>query len=188
MESRFGHDFGKVRVHRDGKAADSATAVQARAYTVGHEIVLGSAAAGLGRRGTVSLLGHELSHVVQQERAFLSSGHPGVLQRSGLEVPNDTQGQASSASNGPENQAAGLSEPDCDTRVADVFLLGRFTVPSDRNAVSPRCMIGTIETSRAFFVQTINWKANRTATMATRNTTTSGWRTNGEFSRSPPRR
>ena len=129
MESRFGHDFGKVRVHRDGKAADSATAVQARAYTVGHEIVLGSAAAGLGRRGTVSLLGHELSHVVQQERAFLSSGHPGVLQRSGLEVPNDTQGQASSASNGPENQAAGLSEPDCDTRVADVFLLGAIHCP-----------------------------------------------------------
>ncbi|MCS6329000.1 MAG: DUF4157 domain-containing protein, partial [Nitrospira sp.] len=33
MESRFGHDFGKVHVHRDGRAAASAEAVRARACT-----------------------------------------------------------------------------------------------------------------------------------------------------------
>jgi hypothetical protein len=37
MESRFGgQDFGDVRVHTDGTAHDSAKAVNAHAYTVGH--------------------------------------------------------------------------------------------------------------------------------------------------------
>lgn len=35
MEPRFGHDFSQVRVHTDDKAAESARAVNARAYTVG---------------------------------------------------------------------------------------------------------------------------------------------------------
>jgi len=118
MESRFGHDFGKVRVHRDGPAAASAAAVRARAYTVGHEIVLGAAAAGLRSRDRMPLLGHELAHVVQQDRAFGSTGQSALLQRAGLEQP--AVAQASSA---------GLPEPDCDTRVADLFLLGAIHCP-----------------------------------------------------------
>ena len=34
MEPRFGHSFGHVRVHTDPKAADSARAVHAQAYTI----------------------------------------------------------------------------------------------------------------------------------------------------------
>ncbi len=120
MESRFGHDFGKVRVHRDGQAAASAEAVRARAYTVGHEIVLGSAAAVLGSRDTLPLLSHELAHVVQQDKAFGGSGQSGLLQRAGLEQSNGAQ-DASAAS--------GLPEPDCDTRAADLFLLGAIQCP-----------------------------------------------------------
>src|SRR4051794_22600126 len=41
MESRFGHDFGRVRVHTDAKAAESARAVHALAFTVGHDLVFG---------------------------------------------------------------------------------------------------------------------------------------------------
>ncbi|MDR4472818.1 MAG: DUF4157 domain-containing protein [Nitrospira sp.] len=120
MESRFGHDFGKVRVHRGGRAAASAEAVRARAYTVGHEIVLGSAAADLRSRDNLPLLGHELAHVVQQDKAFGDSRQSGLLQRAGLEQPNG--GQDASA-------ASGLPEPDCDTRVADLFLLGAIHCP-----------------------------------------------------------
>src|ERR1044071_4903932 len=39
MEPRFGHDFSRVRLHTDAKAADSARAVNALAYTVGRNIV-----------------------------------------------------------------------------------------------------------------------------------------------------
>ena len=66
MEGRLGADFSSVRVHTDGRAAASAAAVQARAYTVGEEVVFGSggldASSADGRR----TLAHELTHVVQQ--------------------------------------------------------------------------------------------------------------------------
>lgn len=66
MEPRFGHGFGHVRVHTDERAAESARAVGALAYTVGSNIVFGSGqyapATQTGRR----LLAHELTHVEQQ--------------------------------------------------------------------------------------------------------------------------
>ena len=66
FEPRFGHDFSKVRVHSDEKAAQSARDVHALAYTVGNNVVLGrpqiSPQTGSGRQ----LLAHELAHVVQQ--------------------------------------------------------------------------------------------------------------------------
>src|SRR5947209_14659324 len=42
MEQRLGHDFSDVRVHADGKASESARAVNAQAYTVGSDIVFQS--------------------------------------------------------------------------------------------------------------------------------------------------
>jgi uncharacterized protein DUF4157 len=66
MEPRFGHDFSNVRVHTDTRAAQSAQAVNALAYTVGRDVVFG---AGQYAPGTVrgsQLLAHELTHVVQQ--------------------------------------------------------------------------------------------------------------------------
>src|ERR1044072_4559069 len=39
MESRFGHDFSRVRILHGGQAAAAADAVNARAYTVGHQVV-----------------------------------------------------------------------------------------------------------------------------------------------------
>ena len=66
MESRFGHGFGDVHVHADTAAAESARAINARAYTVGSDITFG---AGQYRPETESgkrLLAHELTHVLQQ--------------------------------------------------------------------------------------------------------------------------
>lgn len=66
MEARFGHDFKHVRVHTDERAADSAHALMARAYTVGSDIVFAAGQyAPQSERGT-RLLAHELTHVVQQ--------------------------------------------------------------------------------------------------------------------------
>jgi len=66
MESRLGHDFSDVRVHTDGTAAASAQAVQAHAYTVGHEVVFGSGQYAPGTDAGKHTLAHELTHVVQQ--------------------------------------------------------------------------------------------------------------------------
>ena len=65
MESSFGTDFSDVRVHSGGSAASSAQAVDAHAYTVGTEIVLGDGLAP-GSAGHDRTLAHELTHVVQQ--------------------------------------------------------------------------------------------------------------------------
>lgn len=66
FEQRFGHNFGSVRVHSDDRAAQSASALHALAYTTGQHIVFG---AGHYSPDTVSgqkLLAHELTHVIQQ--------------------------------------------------------------------------------------------------------------------------
>lgn len=38
MESRFGFDFSRIRIHSDEKAAESAQAMNALAYTIGKDI------------------------------------------------------------------------------------------------------------------------------------------------------
>jgi hypothetical protein len=68
MEPRFGHDFSRVRVHSDAKAAESAEAVNARAYTVGSHVVLGEGQPSPESIAGRHLLAHELAHVVQQSR------------------------------------------------------------------------------------------------------------------------
>src|SRR5829696_5161389 len=42
MEARFGADFSGVRMHDDARAAESARAVDAHAYTVGNHLVFGA--------------------------------------------------------------------------------------------------------------------------------------------------
>jgi hypothetical protein len=66
FESRFGHDFSDVRVHTDAKAAKSARAVNAAAYTVGADVVFGSEQYLPTHESGQRLLAHELTHVVQQ--------------------------------------------------------------------------------------------------------------------------
>src|ERR1039458_509494 len=66
MEPRFGYDFSRVRVHADSRAAKSAEAVNAQAYTVGSNIVFGSNQGGAENLSHQRLLAHELAHVVQQ--------------------------------------------------------------------------------------------------------------------------
>ena len=66
MESRFGQDFGGVRVHTDSGAAASARAVGAQAYTVGQNVVFGEGRYAPGTTAGNTLIAHELAHVVQQ--------------------------------------------------------------------------------------------------------------------------
>ena len=42
FEPRFGRDFSQVRVHADTRAAESARVVNARAFTVGRDVVFGA--------------------------------------------------------------------------------------------------------------------------------------------------
>jgi peptidoglycan hydrolase-like protein with peptidoglycan-binding domain len=83
METRFGHDFSRVRVHTDGKAADSARAVKALAYTVGNDIAFASGQYAAGSSQGRRLLAHELSHVLQQTGASCHKRLQRVAQETG---------------------------------------------------------------------------------------------------------
>src|SRR5207244_7109625 len=67
MEPRFGHDFGQVRVHTDARAAESAQAVNALAYTVGRNVVFGGGEDAPGTSEGRKVLAHEVRHGVRRE-------------------------------------------------------------------------------------------------------------------------
>jgi hypothetical protein len=90
MESRFGHDFSQVRVHADERAADSAQAVNARAYTVGRDVVFGPHEYAPGSNAGRALLAHELTHVVQQSGSTVLGD--GALMREEKPVPPSYNG------------------------------------------------------------------------------------------------
>lgn len=66
MESRFGEDFGQVRIHTDKPAADSARAMNALAYTMKSSIIFAVGEYSPRTMPGKRLLAHELAHVVQQ--------------------------------------------------------------------------------------------------------------------------
>ena len=74
MEPRFEHDFSQVRVHADTKAAESAKSVNALAYTVGRDMVFGRGQYAPGTSEGRKLLGHELTHTIQQQAATQVQG------------------------------------------------------------------------------------------------------------------
>jgi hypothetical protein len=100
MEPRFGHDFSKVRIHADDRAAQSARAVNALAYTVGRDVVFDAGRFSPGTRAGRQLLAHELTHVMQQQRAR-PSGLFGIADGGAAEAQAERAGQTLDAAGGP---------------------------------------------------------------------------------------
>jgi Domain of unknown function (DUF4157) len=73
-EPRFGQDFSQVRVHTNANAAKAAHAVNARAFTVGRDVIFG-AGEYMPETGN-RLLAHELTHVMQQNRSDVVRRNP----------------------------------------------------------------------------------------------------------------
>jgi hypothetical protein len=69
FEPRFGQDFSHVRLHTDAAARESARAVDAAAYTVGRNVVMGEGQYSPDTAWGKRLIAHELTHVVQQAGA-----------------------------------------------------------------------------------------------------------------------
>jgi len=67
MEPPLGSDLSDVRVHRDALSAQSASAVNALAYTVGRHVVFGRDLYAPETAEGKKLLAHELAHVAQQQ-------------------------------------------------------------------------------------------------------------------------
>lgn len=113
VERSFGADFSHVRVHSGPEAAESAQAVRARAYTVGHHIVLGPGG------HDDHLLAHELAHVVQQSGGNGNDGGPAAPEA----LEHEADRAASAASRGAPFDVRGRSGPGVQ-RKEDGGLLG----------------------------------------------------------------
>jgi len=89
FEPRTGYDLTSVRIHKGAAAERSAAAIDARAYTIGSNIVFNQ---GQFRPETESgkhLLAHELAHTVQHSRTQIA-GPAGTIYR----TPNPRQAAA----------------------------------------------------------------------------------------------
>lgn len=67
FEPRFGTDLSHVRIHTDSIAGQSARAINAKAYTLGSNIVFGSGEYSPDYDSGKKLLAHELAHVALQD-------------------------------------------------------------------------------------------------------------------------
>ena len=113
MEQSFGADFSSVRVHSGGQAAAAAKSVQAQAFTVGENIVLGEGKSTSDTR----TLAHELTHVVQQRNGDV----PGEAIGNGLKVsdPGDwaereAEATADHVASAPASEATAQRQADVD--------------------------------------------------------------------------
>ncbi|MET0053109.1 MAG: DUF4157 domain-containing protein [Candidatus Thiodiazotropha sp.] len=87
LEPRFGQDFRDVRIHEGTYADVSAKVLNASAYTLGNHIVFAKGAYMPSTPRGMSLLAHELAHVVQQRqigRFATDSNGSLLIQRKGV--------------------------------------------------------------------------------------------------------
>lgn len=97
MEAHLGHDLSHVRIHTDESAALAARAIGAPAFTVGSDVAFAAGQYAPGTDQGRLLLGHELTHVIQQAAPADSHGD-------GLGSASGTAGRDA------EVEAAALSE------------------------------------------------------------------------------
>jgi peptidoglycan hydrolase-like protein with peptidoglycan-binding domain len=138
MESRFGQDFSGVRVHTDSRAAESARAVNALAYTVGRNVVFDSGRYTPQTQAGQKLMAHELTHVVQQ------SQQPQNVMRKGLEVGLPDTAFERQADSMAEQIMQGSTQPQKADQVANQIMRGSTAQPSEFIGLIVQRKIGDI--------------------------------------------
>jgi hypothetical protein len=72
-EPRFGVDFSQVRMHTGSQAAETVKSINAKAFTVGHNIAFGGGQFAPESKDGQRLIAHELTHTIQQGHAIQRS-------------------------------------------------------------------------------------------------------------------
>ncbi|WP_235299116.1 eCIS core domain-containing protein [Portibacter marinus] len=123
MESSFGADFSNVNIHNNSSNADS---LGAQAYTQGNDIHFAPGKYNPGTQSGQELLGHELTHVVQQRAGRVSGtkqmkGHS-INDDVSLENEADLKGKKAAKNSIPENKNGTKSQ---DTNVSSSEIVQR---------------------------------------------------------------
>jgi uncharacterized protein DUF4157/LysM domain-containing protein len=127
MEPRFGHDFRRVRIHTDARAAESARAVDALAYTVGPDVVFAAGRYAPGTSSGAKLLAHELTHTAQQRG--VTSAQSSALPISSGKDDTETEARAAAGAVGE----ARASAPAARQRVLQRYEAGEHALFGDTN-------------------------------------------------------
>lgn len=110
FEPRFGHDFGRVRVHTDAKAAESARALDALAYAIGRDIFFSPGRYEPGSLAGRWTLAHELTHILQQGgKSVLSGQNIGIDAAEGHEQQADAVATAAVSGRQLDSVTAGTT-------------------------------------------------------------------------------
>jgi Domain of unknown function (DUF4157) len=152
MESHFGFDFSKVRIHTNKHAARSAEEVKALAYTVGHHIVFGAGQYAPQLSVGRMLLAHELVHTIQQgigiHEKFKQSSNPFCLKaKTGQTIhhidKSASRGQDTSHVKNPTiseaipKQIQRISIKDCSAEnSSEITGAARMAIPAIRRTIS----------------------------------------------------
>ena len=73
LSAELGADLSRVRIHTDGRAAEAAAALHARAFTIGEDIYFAASAYDPDSEAGVRLIAHEAAHVAQTQRGTAGS-------------------------------------------------------------------------------------------------------------------
>ena len=133
FEPRFGHNFGKVRVHAGTAAAQSAQEMSARAFTVGNNIVFGSGQLAPETQDGRRLLAHELTHVVQQRTGKVSRQ---IIQRA--KIPYGPLTWTDFKAQPPDNR-----NPAEGAGILSAFDIPGIAVSPDTKKTRRKCKIGS---------------------------------------------
>jgi hypothetical protein len=93
MESRFGNDFGDVKIHTDSQASNLNKMINAKAFATGNDIFFREGQYNPGSSDGKHLLAHELTHVVQQNPRRVKP----TIQMKGVVPVNDVKEMESKA-------------------------------------------------------------------------------------------
>ena len=88
-----GVDFSQVRLHTDARAADTAKSINAKAFTVGHDIAFGAGQYAPESPEGQRLLAHELTHVAQQNGEQMQRAQTQVKEPAAIDAAPSEQGK-----------------------------------------------------------------------------------------------
>jgi len=177
FESRMGQDFGDVRVHTGSQADRAARSVNARAFTLGSDVVFRSGEYSPNTRSGKRLLAHELTHVVQQgggrdvpsqESPVTAETERGVQRIGGERLQRWKFGDPWKLNPVPDNDWKEVPQDERDRVREAMGLIEPVATNPDRHpgchgAFSDHCTASGVNSLETIFQNAILWKTENDA-------------------------